>query len=172
MLNGISPPDDGVEFARTTFTVGTTATEFLRGVEADCRVADFSVPGQNGRFTWNESTQHLELAEAGRHVQPVTPGNTGTDSVQKWAEEWVDVCYRKADESDGSFWDYRRQVEACLDRVQKVAYRRLWRDRYVRDLVRDITEAGGLEAWLLEAVIDDCYPDGDINPDHEDCSVW
>ena len=60
--------DDGVEFARSTFTVGSTDEEFLRGVEAECLVPDFPTPGENGRFVWNESTQHLELAEAGRHV--------------------------------------------------------------------------------------------------------
>ncbi len=65
--------DDGVEFARSTFTVGTTDEEFLRGVEVECRVPDFPAPGENGRFVWNESTQHLELAEAGRHVRLPDP---------------------------------------------------------------------------------------------------
>ena len=69
--------DDGVEFARSTFTVGSPDEEFLKGVEAECRVPDFPALGENGRFVWNESTQHLELAEAGRHVRlpdpPVCP---------------------------------------------------------------------------------------------------
>ena len=65
--------DDGVEFARSTFTVGSTDEEFLRGVEAECLVPDFPTPGENGRFVWNESTQHLELAEAGRQVQLPDP---------------------------------------------------------------------------------------------------
>ena len=57
--------DDGVEFARSTFTVGTADAEFLRGVEAEVVVPDFPAPGEVGRFVWNESTQHLELAEIG-----------------------------------------------------------------------------------------------------------
>ena len=57
--------DDGVEFARATFTVGTTGEEFLRGVEAECLAPDFPAPGETGVFVWNESTQHLELAEVG-----------------------------------------------------------------------------------------------------------
>lgn len=53
--------DDGVAFARSTFTVGTADEEFLRGVEAECLIPDFPAPGETGRFVWNESTQHLEL---------------------------------------------------------------------------------------------------------------
>ena len=64
--------DNGEEFARSTFTVGSADEEFLRSVEAECRVPDFPTPGESGRFVWNESTQHLELAEIGPplHVQP------------------------------------------------------------------------------------------------------
>jgi len=57
--------DDGVAFAWSTFTVGTADEEFIRGVEAECLVPDFPAPGETGRFVWNESTQHLELAEVG-----------------------------------------------------------------------------------------------------------
>ena len=158
--------DDGVEFARSTFTVGTTATEFLQGVEAACRVADFPAPGSNGRFTWNESTQHLELAEAGSHVRLVASGSTAGDSVEQWAEEWVDTCYRKADQlSIPSIDRYREQVKRCVRHGQEVGYARLWRDRYVRELVQDITEADSLEAWFLEDWSrGDCHPYGDIDP--------
>ena len=96
--------------------------------------------------------------------------------MEKWAEERVDACYRKADEhiSGTGLWNYRKHVEDCLREVQDVEWRRLFRDRYVRELVRVITEAGGLDAWLLEAIIDDCHPDGDIDPDLRDCGdrIW
>ena len=72
--------DDGVEFARSTFTVGTADEEFLEGVEAECLVPDFPAPGENGRFVWNESTQHLELAEAGSHI--VIPPTTTAPSLE------------------------------------------------------------------------------------------
>lgn len=160
--------DDGVEFARSTFTVGTTATEFLEGVEADCRVADFPTPGSNGRFTWNESTQHLELAEAGSHVRLVASGNAAEVSVEQWAAEWVDACYRKADELPASLTapEYRRFVKNCILRGQGKGYTRLWRDRWVRELVQEITEADSLEAWFLEYRSRyDCHPYGDIDPD-------
>ena len=163
--------DDGVEFARSTFTVGTTATEFLSGVEADWRVADFPTPGSNGRFTWNESTQHLELAEAGSHVQLVASGNAAGGSVEQWAEAWVDTCYRKADQlSIALLSEYRRQVQYCIRHGQDVGYARLWRDRYVRDLVRAITEADSLEEWFIgDLRRGDCQPDGDIDSDLQDC---
>ena len=87
--------DDGVEFARSTFTVGTADEEFLKGVKAECRVPDFPAPGENGRFTWNESTQHLELAEAGRHIRlpdppmcPKPPAPPATNPLRQFDGRW------------------------------------------------------------------------------------
>ena len=159
--------DDGVEFARNTFTVGTANAEFLRGVEVGCRVANFPTVGSNGRFTWNESTQHLELAEAGSHVRLVASEDAAEESVEQWAQEWVDACYRKADQlSIDSLHRYRSQVRSCILRGQDVGYARLWRDRYVRDLVQEMTEADSLEAWFLEEwQRGSCHPYGDIDPD-------
>ena len=58
--------DDGVRFASSTFTVVTTGEEFLSDAEGECIVPNFPAPGESGRFVWNESTQHLELAHVGR----------------------------------------------------------------------------------------------------------
>ena len=55
--------DDGEEFARSTFTVGTTGEEFVKGAMGECSIADFPAPGESATFVWNESTQHLELSE-------------------------------------------------------------------------------------------------------------
>ena len=69
--------DNGIEFDRHTFMVGTTGEEFLRGATADIDVLDFPTPGQTSRFVWNESTQHLELAEVypdEEEQNPQTPG--------------------------------------------------------------------------------------------------
>lgn len=55
--------DDGVEFARSAFTVVTTGEEVVTDVQAECVVPDFPAPGENARLEWNESTQHFELAE-------------------------------------------------------------------------------------------------------------
>jgi len=54
--------DNGVEFARSTFTVVTTGEEFVVGARARVRVPDFPSPGETTWFTWNQSTQHLEMA--------------------------------------------------------------------------------------------------------------
>ena len=55
--------DDGEEFARHTFLVGTTGEEFLEDVMGECTIADFPAPGESATFVWSESTQHLELSE-------------------------------------------------------------------------------------------------------------
>ena len=65
--------DNGIEFARNTFTVGTTGEEFLKGVTVSVDVPNFPVPGETGRFVWNESTQHLELAEVSSNTQEPAP---------------------------------------------------------------------------------------------------
>ena len=53
--------DNGVEFARSTFTVATTGEPFVTGAEGECRVPDFPAPDETMRFAWNEATQHLEM---------------------------------------------------------------------------------------------------------------
>ena len=62
--------DDGVEFARSTFTVTQLDTEqdFVPDLEATCTVPDFPIEGTHAAFAWNTSTQHLELAEVGPDV--------------------------------------------------------------------------------------------------------
>ena len=62
--------DDGREFARSTFRVVTTGEAFLPDVEGQCVVPDFPAPGENALFTWTTGTQHLELTDVGRHIQP------------------------------------------------------------------------------------------------------
>jgi len=57
--------DNGVEFARSTFTVATFGEEFVVGAQGECTMPDFPSPGETARFVWNESTQHLELVEGG-----------------------------------------------------------------------------------------------------------
>ncbi len=42
--------DNGVEFARSTFTVVTTGEEFLRGASRRVEVPDFPAPGETGHF--------------------------------------------------------------------------------------------------------------------------
>lgn len=54
--------DDGVAFARSTFTVGTAGEAFLEGAVRRTVVDDFPGPGQRTLLEWNESTQHFEIA--------------------------------------------------------------------------------------------------------------
>ena len=53
--------DNGVEFARSTFTVVTSGEEFLIGASGECTILAFPAPGESARFAWNQSTQHLEM---------------------------------------------------------------------------------------------------------------
>ena len=108
--------DNGIEFGRSTFTVGTTGEEFLRGVVVDIDVPDFPTPGRTSRFVWNQSTQHLELAEV-YEQQPPSPESRGDLSqfaflIDDGAGDWEIDITTAAGESvldfeDVSFLGYR-----------------------------------------------------------------
>ena len=53
--------DNGVEFSRSTFTVGSTGEEFLKGAETTRLLNNFPRPGETTVLEWNESTQHFEI---------------------------------------------------------------------------------------------------------------
>ena len=55
--------DNGVEFARSTFTVTTLGQEYVQDATPECTLPDFPAPGEEALFIWNTSTQHLELTE-------------------------------------------------------------------------------------------------------------
>ena len=62
--------DDGVEFARNTFTVVTAGEEFVVGAHARVRVPDFPRTGETTQFAWNQSTQHLEMQRVLEGIEP------------------------------------------------------------------------------------------------------
>ena len=53
--------DNEVEFARSTFEVGTLGENFVRGASAEVRVEDFPSPGESALLAWNQNTQHFEV---------------------------------------------------------------------------------------------------------------
>lgn len=53
--------DDGVEFARASFTVVTPGTAFLRKAEATITVRDFPQTGDTTTLRWQESTQSFVI---------------------------------------------------------------------------------------------------------------
>ena len=56
--------DEGVEFDRAEFTVGTLGEEFLKGaMRRLLLVGNFPAPGETTILEWNESTQHFEIRE-------------------------------------------------------------------------------------------------------------
>ena len=74
--------DNGVEFARSTFTVATTGEPYVTGAEGECRVPDFPAPQETMRFAWNQSTQHLEMADdSGRESEADDHGNTAQEAT-------------------------------------------------------------------------------------------
>ena len=53
--------DNGVEFGRSTFTVGSTGEEFLKGAMRQHLLENFPDAGETTILEWNESTQHFEI---------------------------------------------------------------------------------------------------------------
>ena len=83
--------DDGVEFARSTFTVTTLGEAFVEGASGECTIADFPSPGESARFAWNQTTQGLVLVPEspalGFPLRSIgVTGNWGTNEqvVREW----------------------------------------------------------------------------------------
>ena len=55
--------DNGLEFSRSTFTVGSTGEEFLKGAKTTRLLSNFLSRGETTVLEWNESTQHFEIRE-------------------------------------------------------------------------------------------------------------
>ncbi len=68
--------DNGVEFDRKTFEVGTLGEEFVRGASAQVRVEDFPSPGEHALLVWNQSSQHFEVAPESLSEPPPPPQPT------------------------------------------------------------------------------------------------
>ena len=84
--------DNGVEFARSTFTVATTGEPYVTGAEGECRVPDFPAPGESTPFAWNQSTQHLEMVAADRAGNDA-PGVPRNVRVAEVGEEFIVVVW-------------------------------------------------------------------------------
>ena len=67
--------DNGVEFARNTFTVTTAGTQYLVGASREVTVPDFPNSGDTTILEWNQSTQHFEMVMR----TPAMPDMTVTD---------------------------------------------------------------------------------------------
>ena len=53
--------DNGVEFDRSTFTVTTLGTNFLRGVRGTFTLSDFPQAGDTTRIRWEEGLQNFVI---------------------------------------------------------------------------------------------------------------
>lgn len=77
--------DDGVEFARSTFTVTTTGEEFLTGAHAQVLVEDFPSLGETTVLEWNQSTQHFEMVNS---TEPDVPeSNVVVADGRNWGDD-------------------------------------------------------------------------------------
>ena len=81
--------DDGVPFASATFTVVTAGEEFLDNAPGTAYASNWPSAGENARLVWNESTQHFELAEVGRHVVIPDPNSPDPPPVQGNKMYWT-----------------------------------------------------------------------------------
>ena len=87
--------DEGVEFDRVEFTVGTLGEEFPTGLERRIVVDEFPSPTEQTVMEWNESTQHFE-------VLSVIGGETANEYDETF---WIDFSrtYRL-----GALWSIDR----------------------------------------------------------------
>ena len=71
--------DNGVKFASATFDVTTFDEEFVEDAMGTWEMRNFPDQGDTATFEWNESTQHMELADfSGETLEPEPPPPTNT----------------------------------------------------------------------------------------------
>ena len=111
--------DNGVEFDRATFTVGSTGEEFITDVTRQVVIEDFPAPGERTVLEWNESTQHFEI------LAVIQDPVAGEYNLPYWRQLSVDLSegtYRTAaflydEEPDPDTCQPGRLSQAAKDRA-------------------------------------------------------
>ena len=83
--------DSSVRFASATFDVTTFDEEFVEDAMGTWEMRNFPNQGDTATFEWNESTQHMELADfntGGPVVTPEPPDPTPTSGVGQFVGTW------------------------------------------------------------------------------------
>ena len=86
--------DNGEEFSRSTFTVGSTGEEFLQGAKREHLLENFPVLGETTILEWNEATQHFEI-----RGMLDSPMGGGSYDLAYWRQMSIDLAvgtYRTA----------------------------------------------------------------------------
>ena len=105
--------DNGREFARSRFKVVTPGEAFTPDyMTGECVSEDFPAPGDESRFVWNQSTQHMELVEVREWYNPADapdyPANADLDFLlmrEAWTIEVPDIrSWRSVSEHEHPNW--------------------------------------------------------------------
>ena len=99
--------DNGVEFSRSTFTVGSTGEEFLQGAKTTRLLNNFPSRGETTVLEWNESTQHFEIR--GMLDSPMA-GGYDRDWWQQYNIDLVAGTYR----TEEFLYVVAPDLEACI----------------------------------------------------------
>ena len=154
--------DNGVEFSRSTFTVGSTGEEFLQGAKTTRVLNNFPALKETTEVQWNESTQHFEIrgvlgrGGGGAGVPRIIDADTLEVDGQKVRLQGID-----APESAQTCRDANGQRYPCGKQATEALRTRLGggavscaiegRDSYGRDLGTCFTSDGtNLNAWLVQ----------------------
>ncbi len=98
--------DNGLEFSRSTFTVGSTGEEFLQGAKTTRLLNNFPAPGETTVLEWNQSTQHFEI----RGV--LEDAELGEYDLSYWRQMSIDLIedtYRTAE----FLYDEEPDLDTC-----------------------------------------------------------
>ena len=97
---------DGVEFARATFTVGSTGEEFLTDARRRSVIKNFPTTGEDALVEWNESTQHFEVLTVFER-----PGGAVYD--EEWWRQYNEAVVAWPSERKEVFYAVLPDVAAC-----------------------------------------------------------
>ena len=166
--------DNGVEFARSTFTVVTTGTAFRTDLEGEWTIQHFPDPGDTARFVWNTSTQHFELVSVrtrslDRSIGKYLTGPVAEGKSPGLIAAIIDEAGVRAIASAGVRKLGSPEKFTINDRVHIGSNTKAMTSVMLATLVEDGTFANGWETTIAEV-----FPElvGEIHPGYQRVTLW
>lgn len=166
--------DNGVEFARSTFTVVTTGAAFRTDLAGECTLEQFPDPGETTRFVWNTGTQHLEMISVqtrsvDRSISKYLTGPVAEDKSPGLIAAIIDEEGVRAIASAGVRKQGSPEKLTINDRMQIGSITKAMTSTMLATLVADGTFTNGWQTTIAQV-----FPElrDEIHPDYRGVTLW
>ena len=166
--------DNGVEFARSAFTVVTLGEAYRTDLAGECTIPHFPDPGDTARFVWNTSTQHLEMVSVqtrsvDRSIGKYLSGPVAAGESPGLIAAIIDEAGVRAIASAGVRKQGAPEKFTIYDQVHIGSNTKAMTSAMLATLVEDETFVNGWETTLAEVL-----PElvGEIHAGYHPVTLW